>query len=400
MRKETTHHTTRKRSLLSTHFPFLNTLLKASVGGGTVDDPGTATEASATAAAGLLSLFPVMGDSANTSTVGYTAPSSPPCQRDTSVTRLLFPALYTLIFLLGLTLNSLACWAFCHIPSTSTFIVYLKNILVSDLIMTLMLPLKILTDSGLGPWQLKAFVCRFSAVVFYDTMYISIVLLGLIAFDRFLKIVRPFGKFWVQNPTSAKILTGLVWLFFLVLSLPNTILSNKTATPQSVRKCASLKSYLGLKWHEAVSYICQFIFWTVLILMLLFYIIITKKVYESYIKTQKKDNKREKRIKGKVFIIFTVFFLCFAPFHFSRVPYTLSQTTAHVDCALQKQLFVAKESTLWLAATNVCMDPLIYMVLCKPFVERVLCRRVKTRRRAFYRNPRTELDTRVSPTES
>ncbi|NXF02822.1 P2Y13 protein, partial [Smithornis capensis] len=343
-----------------------------------------------------------MGYSANTSTVSNTSgtPSSTLCHRDTTVTHLLFPVLYTLVFLLGLVLNSLACWAFFHIPSTSTFIVYLKNILVSDLIMTLMLPLKILTDSGLGPWQLKAFVCRFSAVIFYDTMYISIVLLGLIAFDRFLKIVKPFGKFWVKNLTSAKILTGLVWLFFLVLSLPNTILSNKTATPQSVRKCASLKSYLGLKWHEAVNYICQFVFWTVLVLMMLFYIIIAKKVYESYVKTQKKDNKMEKRIKGKVFIIFTVFFLCFAPYHFSRVPYTLSQTTALMDCRLQNQLFVAKESTLWLAATNVCMDPLIYMFLCKPFVEKVLCRRIKTLQRTVHINPKTELDTRVSPTES
>ncbi|NXI10920.1 P2Y13 protein, partial [Irena cyanogastra] len=335
------------------------------------------------------------GDPANTSTVGNTsgAPSSAQCYRDTTVTHLLFPALYTLVFLLGLVLNSLACWAFFHIPSTSTFIVYLKNILVSDFVMTLMLPLKILADSGLGPWQLKAVVCRFSAVVFYDTMYISIVLLGLIALDRFLKIVRPFGKFWVQNLTSAKILASLVWLFFLVLSLPNMILSNKRATPQSVRKCASLKSYLGLKWHEAVNYVCQFIFWTVLILMLLFYIIIAKKVYESYTKTQRKGNRSEKRIKGKVFIIFTVFFLCFAPFHFSRVPYTVSQTSAHMECRLQNRLFVAKESTLWLAATNVCMDPLIYLLLCKPFLEKVFYRRVEALQRSGQTNPKTELDT-------
>ncbi|NXG78849.1 P2Y13 protein, partial [Baryphthengus martii] len=339
-----------------------------------------------------------MGDFANESIISNSssgAPSSAPCHRDTTVTHLVFPVLYTLVFLLGLVLNSLALWAFFHIASTSTFIIYLKNILVSDFIMTLMLPLKVLTDSGLGPWQLKAFVCRFSAVVFYDTMYISIVLLGLIAFDRFLKIVRPFGKFWVQNLTSAKILTGLVWLFFSVLSLPNMIFSNKKPTPQSVKKCASLKSYFGLRWHEAVNYICQFIFWTVLILMLLFYIIIAKKVYESYVKTQKTDNKSEKRIKGKVFVIFTVFFLCFAPFHFSRVPYTLSQTTTRMSCRLQNQLFVAKESTLWLAATNVCMDPLIYMFLCKPFVEKLLCGRARTHRKTDDAKPKPELDTQV-----
>ncbi|NWZ20483.1 P2Y13 protein, partial [Asarcornis scutulata] len=342
-----------------------------------------------------------MEDFANESTIGNSsgAPFSTPCHRDTRVTHLVFPVLYTLVFLLGLVLNSLALWAFFYIPSTSTFIVYLKNTLVSDFIMTLMLPLKILTDSGLGPWQLKAFVCRFSAVIFYDTMYISIVLLGLIAFDRFLKIVRPFGKFWVQHVTSAKILAGLIWFFFLVLSLPNMILSNKKATPQSVKKCASLKSYFGLKWHEAVNYICQLIFWTVLILVFLFYVIIAKKVYESYKKTQKKENKREKKVKGKVFIIFTVFFLCFAPFHFSRVPYTLSQTTTRMECHLQNQLFVAKESTLWLAATNICMDPLIYMFLCKPFVEKILCRRVGTFQKTVHTNAKSELDTRTSATE-
>lgn len=53
MRKETTHHTNRKKSHLSTHFPTLNTLLEASAGRGTADETGTATEASATAAADL-----------------------------------------------------------------------------------------------------------------------------------------------------------------------------------------------------------------------------------------------------------------------------------------------------------------------------------------------------------
>ncbi|NXM85249.1 P2Y13 protein, partial [Oenanthe oenanthe] len=335
-----------------------------------------------------------MGDSANTSSAANSsgAPSPLPCPRDTALTQLLFPVLYTLIFLLGLLLNSLACWAFFHIPSTSPFIVYLKNTLVSDSLMTLLLPPKILADAGLAPWRLRAFVCRFSAVLFYACMYISIVLLGLIAFDRFLKILRPFGKFWVQNPASARILAGLVWLFFLLLSLPNVVLSGEAATPQSVRKCASLKSPLGLRWHEAVNYICQLIFWTVLVLMLLFYTVIAKKVYESYTKTQRKDSGSQKRIKGKVFIIFTVFFVCFAPFHFCRVPYTLSQTRP-TGCRLQNRLFVAKESTLWLAATNVCADPLIYLLLCRPFVERVLCRRGRAPQGAAPSQANTQLDT-------
>ncbi|XP_060622758.2 P2Y purinoceptor 13 [Anolis sagrei] len=318
------------------------------------------------------------------------------CLRDTRIAHVVFPLLYSFLFLGGFLLNSLAVLAFFQIPSTSSFVVYLKNTLVSDFIMTLMLPFKILTDSELGLWQLKAFVCRFSAVVFYETMYISIVLLGLISVDRFLKIIRPFGKFWLHDVTSAKILSGFVWFFFFGLSLPNMILSNREATPLSVRKCASLKSHLGLKWHEAVNYICQLVFWTVLILILLVYIIIARKIYSSYIKTQEKECKIKQRAKSKVFIIVAVFFICFVPFHFARIPYTLSQTGKRIDCTVQNQLYIAKESTLWLATANICMDPLIYILLCRQFVEKAFCVKLKKSRNTIQENLTIALDTGIS----
>ncbi|XP_021051201.1 P2Y purinoceptor 13 [Mus pahari] len=293
------------------------------------------------------------------------------CPRDTRMTQLLFPALYTVVFLAGILLNSVALWVFVHIPSNSTFIVYLKNTLVADLIMALMLPFKILSDSHLAPWQLRGFVCTFSSVVFYETMYVGIMMLGLIAFDRFLKIIIPFRKTFVKKTAFAKTVSISVWSLMFFISLPNMIL-NKEATPSSVKKCASLKSPLGLLWHRVVSHTCQFIFWAVFILMLLFYVVIAKKVYNSYRKFKSKDSKH-KRLEVKVFIIMAVFFVCFAPLHFVRIPYTYSQTTNKTDCRLENQLFIAKEATLFLATTNICMDPLIYIILCKKFTQKVPC---------------------------
>ncbi|XP_008843119.1 P2Y purinoceptor 13 [Nannospalax galili] len=298
------------------------------------------------------------------------------CPRDTRITQLVFPALYTVIFLTGILLNTLALRVFIHIPSNSTFIVYLKNTLVADLIMALMLPFKILSDSHLGPWQLRAFVCRFSSVIFYETMYVGIMMLGLIAFDRFLKIIRPFGKTLAKKPIFAKRISIFIWLLLFLISLPNMILNKKEATPSSVKKCASLKGPLGLTWHRVVNYTCQFIFWTVFVLMLLFYVVITKKVYNSYKKFKSRESK-SKRLEGRVFIVMAVFFLCFAPFHFVKVPYTRSQTNSTTNCRLENQLFIAKEITLFLATTNICMDPLIYILLCKKFTERLPCMRGK-----------------------
>lgn len=50
------------------------------------------------------------------------------CERDTRVTSVVFPCLYSLLFVAALVLNSLAAWIFFSIPSTSTFVVFLKNV--------------------------------------------------------------------------------------------------------------------------------------------------------------------------------------------------------------------------------------------------------------------------------
>lgn len=45
-----------------------------------------------------------------------------------SVTAVVFPCLYSILFIAALILNSLAAWIFFSIPNTSTFVVFLKNV--------------------------------------------------------------------------------------------------------------------------------------------------------------------------------------------------------------------------------------------------------------------------------
>uniref|UniRef100_A0AAY5L5J2 G-protein coupled receptors family 1 profile domain-containing protein n=1 Tax=Esox lucius TaxID=8010 RepID=A0AAY5L5J2_ESOLU len=277
------------------------------------------------------------------------------CVRDTSVTSVVFPGLYSTLFLFALVLNCLAAWIFFNIRSTSTFVVYLKNIVVADLLMTLTIPLKVLADSDVGSWRLRAFYCRYSAVLFYTTMYISILLLGLISLDRYMKIVRPFWKCPLQRVGVGQALSAGVWAVMVSLALPNTILSDRTPSLSSV-----LNSLL------------QVVFWGTLVLMVVCYTFISRKVYESYRASRSGSITASRKTTAKVFVVVGVFFVCFAPFHFARVPYTLTQTRSVANqCRASNALYVAKETTLWLSATNVCLDPLIYVFLCKVFRKRL-----------------------------
>ncbi|XP_045069561.1 G-protein coupled receptor 87-like [Coregonus clupeaformis] len=134
------------------------------------------------------------------------------CSRDNVLKTVVFPVLYSLLFLLGLSLNGLAVWVFFSIPSTSTFMVYLKNLVVTDLLMTLTIPLKAANILPSAPLTLKAFTCRYSDVIFYLCMYMSIILLGLISLDRFFKIVRPCGRLLGQNLVFGKVLSASIWV--------------------------------------------------------------------------------------------------------------------------------------------------------------------------------------------
>lgn len=143
-----------------------------------------------------------------------------------------------------------------HCKRTNTKIFHKQ--VVADFLMTLTIPVKVLTDAGLGPWQLRAFHCRYSAVLFYITMYISIILLGLISLDRYLKIVRPFGKCALQRVRVGQVLSAVVWVVMLSLALPNVILSDQPPRLSGGRvKCTSMKSKAGMLWHEGFNYFCQ-----------------------------------------------------------------------------------------------------------------------------------------------
>lgn len=289
------------------------------------------------------------------------------CDPNADVVTKVLPTMYTIVFIVGLLLNGLNLWIFCYIPSNRSFIVYLKNIVVADLLMTLTFPMKIISDAGFGNEQLRVFVCRFSAVVFYLNMYIGIIFLGILGFDRYFKIVRPLNaSSSLQSIFYSKIISALVWTLMSFISVPNMILTNQQYDTTKKVTCAQLKSELGLKWHKASNYICIGIFMLVFSLLLIFYISISRKIYQSHQRFRRGSNAGRKSTRN-IYSILIVFFVCFVPYHLSRIPYTISQTGNSYSCPQKKTLFYVKELTLLLSAANVCLDPIIYFFLCQPF---------------------------------
>uniref|UniRef100_A0A4W5QG01 Purinergic receptor P2Y13 n=1 Tax=Hucho hucho TaxID=62062 RepID=A0A4W5QG01_9TELE len=276
-------------------------------------------------------------------------------------------SLYFLLFIPALIINGVAVWVCMQLRSTSTFTVYLKNLLAADLLMTLTIPVKAANILSSAPLALKAFACRFSDVIFYLCMYMSIILLGLISLDRFFKIVKPCGRLLGQNLVFGKVLSASIWVVLLAINvIPTMILTNKDPTNKTEEFCMKMKSNAGQDFHSGVVTLNSAIFWVVCALICFCYICIARKVFQSYRKSGSSNDEGRHKTKVRVFLILGVFLICFGPYHAIRNSYTLLQVTSTTSCT-KVNLRISKEITLWMSAMNICLDPLIYFFLCKSF---------------------------------
>uniref|UniRef100_A0A3B4AIY2 G-protein coupled receptors family 1 profile domain-containing protein n=1 Tax=Periophthalmus magnuspinnatus TaxID=409849 RepID=A0A3B4AIY2_9GOBI len=273
--------------------------------------------------------------------------------------------LFVLVFPCALILNGMASWISLHLKSTSTFIVYLKNLVAADLLMTLTLPLM---GASLQPGitvELRAFTCRYSDVIFYCALYTSIALMGLISLDRFFKIVKPCGKSLGQNVMFSHVMSSLVWLIlFGGTCIPTMILTDKPP-PAGMSKnfCMELKSVHGLRLHGYVVLLMEAEFWFICALTVFCYIFITVKVLQSFRNSGSNNSQGKKKTKLRVFLILLVFFTCFVPLHIMRIPHTLQE----VYGCTQVWSEVLYKLSLWLSTTNTCLDPLLYIFLCREY---------------------------------
>lgn len=285
------------------------------------------------------------------------------------------PVLYVLIGGVGLALNSLAAWIFFRVPSDSGMVVYLKNMVVADLLMLFTFPWRVASELGLGGWQIRVAVCRYSAVLFYSSMYVGIILMGLISLERYVKVVRNSSSCThpLQRVGFTRVLALLTWSLLLLSVLPNVMLTSKPADEESSRHCVQLKTPLGQQWHKVSSYFGVALFWATVLVLAFCYSSIAHHFYKSYRRVRQDDSGVYSKSNCSIFSLLAVFFICFVPYHICRVTYTQSQLPGSgFSWHSRYMLFQAKEVTLFLSALNVCLDPVIYFLMCTKFRESLL----------------------------
>lgn len=291
-------------------------------------------------------------------------PNQTACSFDDSALRLPLAVLYLLLFLFGLAGNLFALWVFLFLHvSRNSVRVFLINCAVADLVLLACLPFRVFYHLNGNRWTLGPRACQLVGNLFYMNMYISIVLLGLISLDRYMRL-RGQGRGQrggSMRPWGSWLVCGAVWGLALVGLVP--MIATLEVKEDSVQ-CFHYRQRLQAKGKAYFNGVVVLLFWLVFLMLMVSYANIAFQLLKvSQDKPDLPNAQRYKRTAKKSFFVLFLFVVCFGPYHAFRPVYIVSQLDAELPCDYLQWVDRTNETMLLLSSFNSCLDPVMYFLL-------------------------------------
>ncbi|XP_009677866.1 probable G-protein coupled receptor 34 [Struthio camelus] len=286
---------------------------------------------------------------------------------------------YSIIFVIGLAGNIIALCAFlCIHQKRNSIQVYLLNVAIADLLLIFCLPFRILYHIARNTWMFGLILCKIVGTLFYMNMYISIVLLGLISLDRYVKINKSVKRKMLTTTRSIYIcctVWALALIGFIIVVAPSFFTSEEGNSTM----CFHYRNKHKAKTEAILNYIIVIIFWIVFFLLILSYVKIAKNLLRISKKRANFPNAgKYTQTARNSFIVLIIFTICFVPYHVFRFIYITSQLQ-NPSCYWKEIIHKCNEVMLIFSSFNSCLDPVMYFLMSRSVrktVFQLICRRL------------------------
>lgn len=276
----------------------------------------------------------------------------------------LYSTVFSIVFVVGLIMNVIAMYIFsCTLKVRNETTTYMMNLVVSDLLFVLTLPLRIFYFIR-QDWPFGGLLCKLSVSLFYTNMYGSILFLTCISVDRFLAIVYPLRSRDLRTKRNAKIVCVAVWVLVLSGSLPTGFLLDSTPRQSdnpSARFC--FENFSSNQWKSHLSKVVIFIETVGFLIPLLLNVFCSAMVLQTLRRPQAvtRGGKLNKtKILRMIMVHLFIFCFCFIPYNVNLVFYSLVRTKILEGCAAETVVRTIYPIALCIAVTNCCFDPIVY----------------------------------------
>ncbi|KAG8449337.1 hypothetical protein GDO86_016112 [Hymenochirus boettgeri] len=286
-------------------------------------------------------------------------------------------SMYGIVLVIGLPANMLTLWlTFLQIRRENVLAVYLFSLSFSELMYLGTLPLWILYVNNGHNWNWGPIACKITGFIFFNNIYISILLLCCISLDRFLAVQYCLECRGIRRQRIAMIVTFLLCLTVALIHSTVFILKDGEQKDGEQNTCFET---LPIPPMIAHFYIARFIIGFLLPFLIL---IFTNCSIQKRIEISESFTPKQKlKVKHLSLAVITIFMICFAPYHLvlliRAIVYYLNPKKS---CAFEENIYTANSVLLCLVTVNSVADPFIYVIVSEN-VRKDICRGLRAWRR-------------------
>ncbi|CAH2302911.1 P2Y purinoceptor 1-like [Pelobates cultripes] len=288
-------------------------------------------------------------------------------------------SVYIIVFIIGLLGNGFGLWNLAvNWKKWTSLNVFVLNLGIADLLYVATLPFFVSYYLNKEQWVFGYSFCRLARCLFHVNMYASISFLTCISVQRYLGIVHPMkmmGRF--QNLRPSFYISILIWIWVIIQIVPHLHFTNAL---KNNTFCYDSTTNDFLSIYTPYSLIITFTgFLIPFIIIVICYIRVLSVLKKN---TNVDPNLKQRSIK-LVFIVLTLFFLCFFPYYTFRNLNLLARVWQLQGTCTQtlRNVYVSYQVTRGLASLNSAINPLVYLVTNENFISKF--RRI--RRRAWHK---------------
>ncbi|KPP67729.1 P2Y purinoceptor 4-like [Scleropages formosus] len=286
------------------------------------------------------------------------------CRFNEEFKYILLPVSYSLVFVLGLLLNSVALWLFVfRMRPWNTNTVYMFHLALSDTLYVLSLPTLIYYYGNRSHWPFGTVTCKVVRFLFYANLYCSILFLTCISVHRYLGICHPIRTLASVKPRHAHMVCGLVWVAVTACLIPNIMFVTTSLRDNDTLCHDTTRPEDFVQYVHYCSAVMVLLFGIPFLVIMLCYCLMARKLCRpgrGLSSSQRAAPSRAKSIK-LIVVVLVVFAVCFVPFHITRTLY-YTYRVLDAQCAVLNIVNFTYKITRPLASVNSCIDPILYFL--------------------------------------
>ncbi|XP_072128599.1 probable G-protein coupled receptor 132 [Mobula birostris] len=280
-----------------------------------------------------------------------------PCNITYSRSTIPLTTVYGLVMVFGFPANLLTLiLSMLKIRRKNVLSVYLFTLSLSDLAYLCTIPNWITYVQSANKWNQSPLSCKITGYIFFNNLYISILLLCCISVDRCLVVLYPIEAQWRRRRRTAVVVCLAIWMLVMVIHTPVFILSGVQSTEKKNDSCFETFPMPPLVAKFNYARFCVG-FCVPLCILACSNFLIFRRIQSSPCL----NPSQKAKVKYLAVAVILIFLICFTPYHAILLSRAVAYSILDNSCEFEQKIYTASTAFLCLCTVNSAINPFLYM---------------------------------------